>query len=233
MKILNRPEDLLPGDLMFGPIHGLTGIGVGLAQLVLAIAEPGMIWKQGPSKWFRIRHAGIVVEASKNLPPGSVYRGTTYNTGVMTCPRLVQAMPGGAEEIDLRYDKWTSEYVYLRPAYDPGKPFEIGLENRGQGFKAARAARSFVGRPYDFETYGAIPLYRRGIRTDWVKRTISDRHTMMCSRLVDAALEDAGWHLFDDGRLPGNVTPSELYRQVIKMGPVAMSSIGNISTSLA
>jgi hypothetical protein len=39
----------------------------------------------------------------------------------------------------------------------------------------------------------------------------------MCSRLLDGALDLAGWHLFDDGRLPGNVTPSEAYRQLLKL----------------
>lgn len=225
MDIIERPEDLRAGDLMFGPIKGAAGAFVGLAQLILAMAEPGMIWKQGPGKWFRIRHCGVIVEESHSLPPGSLHRGRLYETGLITCPRLVQAMPGGIEEIDLTYDKWNREYVYLRPDYWPGHPFEPGKENRSQGFLVAAAARSYVGRPYDFPTYPAIAAYRRGIRTEGIKRIISDKETMMCSRTVDAALEEAGWHLFDDGRLPGNVTPSEVYRRILAMPLAARSNI--------
>lgn len=225
MELIARPEDLRRGDLMFGPIKGFTGAFVGMGQLLLAMAEPGMIWKQGPGKWFRIRHCGIIVEESHKLGPGMTYRGQVYETGVITAPRLVQAMPGGIEEIDLTYEKWTPDYVYLRPDYDPGQPFEIGYENRSQGFKVAYAARSFVGRPYDFVTYPAIPLYRRGVRTKAIEQIISGTDTMMCSRTVDAALEAAGWHLFDDGRLRGNVTPSEVYRRILQMPLAAASAI--------
>lgn len=244
MELIARPEDLRRGDLMFGPIKGFTGAFVGLGQLLLAVAEPGMIWKQGPGKWFRIRHCGIIVEESRQLPPGSVrhvksgqYREgpspnvdlgdnfIKYETGVITAPRLVQAMPGGIEEIDLTYEKWTPDYIYLRPDYSPGSPFDPGWENRSQGFQVAHAARSFVGRPYDFATYPAIPLYRRGVRTKLIKEIISGTDTMMCSRTVDAALEAAGWHLFDDGRMPGNVTPSEVYRRILEMPLAAASAI--------
>ena len=176
---------LRAGDLMFGPIGGLAGnLIVGPAQLLLAIAEPGLIWRQGVRKWYGVRHCGIVT------PNG----------------RLVQAMPGGVEEIELTAKHWTSQYVYIRPRYWTG-----------QGFDIAEIAHSYIGTPYDFATYGAIPAYRRGLRTERIKRIISDTDTMMCSRLVDASLADAGFHLFDDGRLPGNVTPSEAFRRLLMM----------------
>ena len=214
MEIILHPEHLRPGDLMFGPIHGLTGIGVGLAQLLLAVAEPGMIWRQGPGKWFRIRHCGIITEEARlakrpqpGLPAGAASEA----------PKLVQAMPGGIEEIYLDSSKWNKEYVYIRPAYE-----------FGQDLRVAAAARSYVGRPYDFATYGAIPLYRRGIRTKRIEQIISDTSSMMCSRTVDAALCEGGWHLFSDGRLPGNVTPSEVYRRLLQMPMRAISDLSGI-----
>lgn len=193
-------EQLRPGDIGIGPIHGVTGFGVGMGQLALATIEPGLIWRQGPRKWWEKRHAGIVT-------PGN---------------RFVQAMPGGAEEIELRPEThWTAEWTFIRPEYITAEMMGVGdMDSHGganQGRTVAEAARSYIGTPYDFATYGAIPLYRVGMRTRSIKRIISDTGTMMCSRLVDAALADAGYHLFEDGRLPGNVTPSELYRQLRRL----------------
>lgn len=182
--------DLREGDIAFGPIHGLTGAGVGVAQLALATVEPGLIWRQGPGEWFRKRHCGVI-------------------TGAGDAPRMVQAMPGGAEEIELWPEThWTPEWVFIRPNYS------FALDQAG---RAAEWARAHIGTPYDFLTYGAIPLYRAGLHTASIEHIISDTGTMMCSRLVDAALAGAGYHLFNDGRLPGNVTPSEAYRQLRKL----------------
>jgi hypothetical protein len=35
---------------------------------------------------------------------------------------------------------------------------------------------------------------------------------MICSQLADTAAAEGGWHLFEDGRWPGDVTPGDLYR---------------------
>ena len=186
--------DLRPGDIAIGPIHGFTGAFVGAAQLALATVEPGLIWRQGPGEWFRKRHAGVITEAAPTLLDG---------------PRMVQAMPGGAEEIELRSEThWTEEWTYIRPNYS------FPLDQAG---RVAWAAQGYIGTPYDFLTYAAIPPYRAGVRGRRIEHIISGRDTMMCSRLVDACLADAGYHLFDDGRLEGNVTPSELYRQLRRL----------------
>lgn len=220
-------EQLRAGDIMVGPIGGAAGAFVGAAQLALATVEPGWVWRTGVKEWFRKRHCGVVTEASQTLPPGSAQNLRTkqwhsgpllpeampfgdefqaYPTGVITAPKLVQAMPGGAEEIELTAERhWTPEYVYIRPMYD---------FVQDQEYRVPEAARSFVGTPYDFKTYGVIPPYRAGLRPEWIKDIIAGTDTMMCSRLVDASLAAAGYHLFDDGRLPGNVTPSELYRRL-------------------
>jgi hypothetical protein len=212
MQIITDPADLSEGDLFFGPIHGFVGAGVGLAQLVLATAEPGLIWRQGPKRWFRYRHTGIITKRATfgyELTPNGAH-------GIG--PMLVQAMPGGTEEIELTQRQWNHEHVFIRPKYDASYPLI------GQAASVAASARASVNTPYDFATYGAIPLYRRGVRTEAVKRIISDTSTMMCSRLVDQVLCENGYHLFDDQRLPGNVTPSELYRRVIEMPLAATSS---------
>lgn len=193
--LITEPSQLRRGDLMFGPIHHVTGLGIGAAQVVLAAAEPGLIVRLGVRKWWRYRHTGVVSEQGER-------------------PRLVQAMPGGAEEVDINAGRWTGEYVYLRPTYAPG-----------QGDEIADAAQSFIGTPYDFLTYGAIPAYRRGVRTERIKQIISGTDTMMCSRLLDAACAQGRWHLFSDERLPGDVTPSEAFRRVVAMPLAAKSAL--------
>ena len=221
MEVIESMRDLRPGDLMFGPIHGGVGLGVGAAQLLLATAEPGNVLKLGPKKWWRKRHCGVIVASSSSVYAESVT--SKYGGG----PMLVQAEPRGIEMVEIsELTHWNEEYVYIRPVYEPGNSFEVGYKNRSQGFKVAYHAKQYVGRPYDFATYGAIPLYRSHLgRSERIKRIISDTTTMMCSRLVDAALCEAGFHLFDDGRLPGDVTPSELYRRVLELPIAARSNI--------
>ncbi len=190
-------DDLLPGDIMFGPIGGLIpGVfPVGIGQILLAGEKHRVAWR----KWWEIRHVGMVVEAS---PRG----GQT--------PSLVQAMPRGAERIWMDEAKhWTLRHIYIRPAYRQGEPFTPGYEFRSQGFSAAWEARGYVGTPYNFLTYGklAASKLRLPISRRVLERWISTRRDMMCSQLVDQALADVGYHVFDDGRLPQDVTPADLY----------------------
>jgi hypothetical protein len=128
-------------------------------------------------------------------------------------PRIVQAMPSGAEEIETGPSFWNEGYLYVRPAYA-----------LGQGEEAAAAARRYVGRPYSFADYVALALHKVrdrgyvpiGERT-WLERYVSSSGRMICSQLADQALTDAGWHTFTDGRLSQDVTPGALCRQLGKM----------------
>lgn len=188
---------------MFGPIGGfIPGVlPVGAGQWLLADRKARLTWR----RWWLVRHCGTVVEA-----------------GTPMMPRLVQAMPGGAEEISMNAARhWTPEYVYIRPAYGHGAP-DAYEAVRVQAELVAMAARSYVGTPYNFLTYGALSVGPRGLvhlplteRT--LRRWISTRKDMMCSQLVDQALADAGFHVFDDERLPQDVVPAELFRALIDM----------------
>jgi len=227
---------------MFGPIGGIVpgALPVGIGQLLLADRKSRLTWR----RWWRVRHCGIVVAASRSLPPGTVRNrvsGTYYPpdhpvyggvqpregfdyhpTGVITAPRLVQAMPSGAEEIDMRQDKhWTAQHIYVRPAYGHGAP-DAYEAVRTQAERVAHHARRYVGTPYGFLTYAAlaadflIPNGPAGMRLEGrIARRIIDRGEMICSQLVDQSLTDAGFHVFDDGRLPQDVVPAELFRALI------------------
>lgn len=193
------PEDLRPGDLMFGPIGGLVPgvLPVGAGQLLLAPRKDRLTWR----RWWKVRHAGVIVSASQTF----------------TAPRLVQAMPGGAEEIDLRMDlHWTDRHVYIRPAY------RLDESHRYEDEVVVQAARGYVGTPYGFLTYAALAAKhlipgRGGAIEGRIDARVSDRGEMICSQLVDQALADAGFHVFDDGRLPQDVVPAELFRALLDM----------------
>lgn len=151
---INRLEDVRPGDIMLGPIGGLVGLGVGLGQLAL-----GEAFRAGRTS---IRHAGIVVEASRTEPPSE-----EWPTGVITKPRLVQAMPHGAEEVGMMYEThWTPRHAYVRLLED----------YPGQAEDAAAIARLMVteGVAYSPASYLALAAYRWGYEaprlTEWIGR---------------------------------------------------------------
>ena len=130
--------------------------------------------------WTKIQHAFTVV--------GDVdgYRGT----------RIVEAMPGGALNSPLsRYDADTIVWLRCPPAYRDA---------------VAAAALGMVGTGYSFLDYGALALHRFRIPTPHLKAYIRSSGHQICSQLVDAAAAQGGWHIFDDGRDPGAVTPNDL-----------------------
>lgn len=163
---INSLSDLRPGDLFFGPIGGAVGLGVGLGQALL-----GEGWSVGPLK---IRHVGIVVEAADpvgNLPEtaytyvGGPVRGEAKE---YRPPRLVQAMPGGAEEIEMTPERhWTSKCAYVR----------LPEDYPGQALDAAAIARLMVaeGVAYSPASYLALALWHWGWETERLEAWIGRR----------------------------------------------------------
>jgi len=182
--------DLLPGDIMFA--RHVTPWSADL--LILAgqtfLGQPGYP-----------HHVGVVVQAAKDMygTPGVLRAG----------PRLMQAMPGGAEDVELTADYWTKDYAYLRPAYVAGY--------NGMALRVAAAAVSYLGTPYSFLDYAALTALRLGIDPLSVREYVTSSEHMICSQLADQALSDAGFHMFTDGRLPQDVTPSALYGRLLSL----------------
>jgi hypothetical protein len=81
----------------------------------------------------------------------------------------------------------------------------------------AFVARGYVGTPYSFLDYAAIAGLHAGVKNGPIRRYVKSTGHMICSQLADQAMSDAGWHVFDDGRLPQDVTPAALYRQMMRM----------------
>lgn len=260
MSEINGLAALRPGDIMFGPIGGLVGMGVGLGQLALGEAfHVGRL---------SIRHVGIVVEASRTLPPGTVrdrLTGTyyavpemagplsdspnydTYSTGVITAPRLVQAMPHGAEEIEIREDShWTPRHAYAR----------LPEDWPGQAADAAAIARIMAeeGVAYSFASYAALALWRWGVKTPrlegWIDRRRPGAVTLpswssgpsaplypgqtrggrlpceaICSVLVDQSWTLAGKRVVE-GTRPQVVTPGMMAGQLWRRRDVVWGGLG-------
>jgi hypothetical protein len=118
--------------------------------------------------------------------------------------KIMEAMPGGARMAELiQYE--SKKIMWLRCPEQYGEA-------------VARAAISFHGVKYAFSDYGALALHRFHIPTPRLKWFIARRKSMICSQLCDRAALTGGWHIFDDGRWSGYVTPGDLYKCAIKSG---------------
>lgn len=159
MDEINKLEDVRPGDIMFGPIGGLVGLGVGLGQLAL-----GEAFRIGR---LSVRHVGIVV---KGAGPDYGTQKSETMWSWQDAPRLVQAMPHGAEEIEMHPDThWTPRHAYVR----------LPEDYPGQSEDAAAVARLMVreGVAYSLASYLALALWRWGWQTPRLEAWINRRQS--------------------------------------------------------
>jgi cell wall-associated NlpC family hydrolase len=112
---------------------------------------------------------------------------------------IVQAMPGGAE------------MIRLEDANEPVVWSSLPL-TAAQRMWISEHAIALVGTPYSFLDYASVALAHYRIRPRWVREFVADSGHLICSQLVDEAYRRAGIELFSDGRLPGDVTPGDLWR---------------------
>lgn len=246
---INSLADVRPGDIMFTTIRGAVGSGIELAQLAL-----GEAFRIGP---FTARHVGIVTEAAvmdgpspaedaSELFPGLDWRTTRDDRAVSRGARLVQAMPSGAEEIELREEThWTPRHAYVR----------LPEDYPGQGEDAAAIARLMVqeGVAYSFASYGALALWHWGVKTPRLERWIGRRRPAaiempwhggpeaapspgwtrggrlpveaICSVLVDQAWSLAGKRVVH-GTAPQVVSPGKLASSVFATRGVVWGGAG-------
>ncbi|WP_405927885.1 hypothetical protein OG554_03550 [Streptomyces griseus] len=114
---------------------------------------------------------------------------------------IVQAMPSGAELIRLEEASPVVQWSMGR--------FDLTRRQRDQ---IKWYATGLVGTPYSFLDYASIALAHYRIRPAWVRDFVASTGHLICSQLVDEVYLRAGVHLFDDGRLPGDVTPGDLWK---------------------
>lgn len=107
----------------------------------------------------------------------------------------VEAKPGGARLVDLR--KYEGRIVYSR--------YPLSASQR---LAVSALANVLKGTPYSFIDYLALALHRFGIH--WLDGRVRSNKHMICSQLVDYCYATVGIHLFNDGRMPSDVTPGDL-----------------------
>jgi hypothetical protein len=109
---------------------------------------------------------------------------------------ILEAQPGGS--VIRQVTEWPSA-VYYRPP----------LSNI-QRLKVPAVAHGLTGIPYGWLDYASLVLMKFHVRPSFVVRRVNDGSHAICSQLVDMAELRLGFHLFDDGRKPGDVTPGDL-----------------------
>lgn len=167
----------------------IAGIGGKLIAWGEKINDPDVTWEVARE----IQHVGVISQSWPTL-------------------KLVQAMPDGAEEVPVSADYWTDEQIYVRVAVPVEWMARLDI---------ADEARRFIGVPYSFLDYAALAgrhILRKTPRDrTWLDRYVSSTKRMICSQLADQAMCNAGFHVFDDGRIPQDVTPAALYAKLISM----------------
>lgn len=112
---------------------------------------------------------------------------------------IVEAMPEGAREVANWHDPATTRWLICPDEY---REAMVRL--------LKEQARKKV--KYAWFDYAAIALHRFHLHPPGLKHFIESSHRQICSQLVDWCADNAGWHLFDDGRWPGYVPPCDLNR---------------------
>jgi hypothetical protein len=211
-EVITRLEEVRPGDIYLGPVGGWFGPVIGAGELLV---DGG--FHVGP---LDVRHIGIVVEASDYVGPE------------LAPPRLAQAMPGGAEIVDMTYDQhWTAKCAYAR----------LPEDYPGQAGDAATIARLMVqeGVGYSYGSYPALAAWHWGLSTPrleaWIGRrreptvlkgstpdgpqpwpwVVSLPVEAICSVFADQAWSLTGKKIFQDGRPHQCVTPSQLGQRLL------------------
>lgn len=190
-----QERELRAGDIMIGPMGGVVPgfFPVGAGQLALFLTRRWWRMVKSVRAWWQYRHVAVVTNAHTSA---DVYASAGE-------PYICQAMPRGVEHGPLGQRASDSRYLFIRPDY------------RGAGVSGhlvAATALGYLGTPYNFLTYLklAAGAFRMRLTERWLLKRMSTRQDMMCSQHVDQALADAGYHVFDDGRLPQDVVPAEL-----------------------
>lgn len=138
-------SDLRPGDIGFGPLNS-RGAKLLVDAGQLMLGEGFRVGR------LNIEHVFVVTDA-EDPTVGDYWQ-----------PRAVEAMPSGAREVGIG-GRFTPEYAYVR----------LPEDYPGQAQDAAAIARAMIGTPYSFASYGALALWKFGLKTPRLERWIDRR----------------------------------------------------------
>jgi hypothetical protein len=132
---------------------------------------------------------------------------------------LIEAAPSGVRRVKMRAGGYPDAF------WSTGR-FDLSPSERAAICSTAQAfvdARPPIGYGWADLIAIALAQHRAGGLVDrtrplnrqpWWVRRIQSMNTLICSQLVDKAYEIGGVHLFDDGRIPGLVSPGDLWRLI-------------------
>lgn len=83
------------------------------------------------------------------------------------------------------------------------------LTDQQRGWVPAMAD-TLIGTPYDFADVAALALVNFGITLPTLTRRVERPDRLFCSQLVDIVWQGVGYHAFNDGRVPQQVTPGDI-----------------------
>lgn len=184
--------DIKPGMFGLTEISGVTGKLVRLGQRIVERQD------------YKFTHAFLVVDNE----------------------RIIEAEPGGARFAPISKYEDRPDVVFsdlpiqlavaeARAAWDKvGYSFalpdaETAYENILRN-RVVRFGDQCEGIPYSYLDYFSLALERFNVHIAAVQHRVQRDDRMICSQLVDWAYMQVGIHLFDDGRLPQDVTPGDL-----------------------
>lgn len=140
--------------------------------------------------------------------------------------QVIEAEPGGATFAPVSKYAGREDVVYsdlpIQRAVQEARQgwakvgYEYAMEDAAGAYDAIlrrrviRFGKQCEGIKYNYLDYFALALERFNIHIKAVQNRVQRPDRMICSQLVDWAYEQCGIHLFDDGRLPQDVTPGDL-----------------------
>jgi len=207
--IITSLNDVRPGDLLISGQNTAP-------NKILVYAGQWLMHQQFRICRFAAGHAAVITPGGK----------------------LVEAMPDGARERDLRETDWSPAHWYFR----------LPEDYPGQAFDAAFAAREMIDTPYSFASYAYIGAYLAGFQPEWLAHRIDRRHdewsrfTLPGGSLAAAALPveaicsvlaEQAWTLTGKkvvhGTRPQVVTPGLLASQLCFREGVIRGGVGLLS----
>lgn len=214
MDKISSLADVRPGDFYIGPLGGPWPgrVGVALGEIIIGDGfQVGQLSAQ---------HMGIVTSAGGWAPDSNLAADEWH------APRMAQAMPGGANVIDLTEDYWSERSAFFR----------IPEDYPGQAADAAAVAEAMVavGVGYSPLSYVYLAGWHWGLKTTRLEAAINRRRfplgvtlpsdpsrqvamnfpvEAICSQFVDDA--------YTQVQLPGHSLMTGVPRQVVTPGGVA------------
>jgi len=127
------------------------------------------------------------------------------------------------EERVLEAQQPVSRYGSLDFYMTPGNAvFLPGWPTVQDTSRIPEVAESLIGIPYSYLDYLSLAFYGWGVKLPFTRKRITGKGEMICSQLVDEFFRRLNVPLFDDGRLPMDVTPGDLHIQWTKAVSLAL-----------